>query len=125
MNNVLEMNFINKYIIKEKKDRLIYEFSNPKKRENALMRFSHNVESLVNNKFIKYRCDDKTLNKYINVKKDLYVISLDKLNGEVCTSEEAFSQLKNQYMPVIIIDDDFVVIKSENEDANDNIIVLK
>ena len=89
------------------------------------MRFSHNVESLVNNKFIKYRCNDETLNKYINVKKDLYVISLDKLNGEVCTSEEAFSHLKDQYMPVIIIGDDFAVIKSENEEGKDNIIVLK
>lgn len=124
MNNTLEMNFITTFIVKEKKDRLIYEFLNPKKRENALMRFSHNTESIVNDKFIKYRCNIETLNKYINVTSDLYVISLDKLNGEVCSSEEAFLHLKEQYMPVIILGNDFAVIKSENEESKDNIIIL-
>ena len=46
MDKIIEINFINKYIISEKKDRLIYEFSNPKKRENALLRFSHSIESI-------------------------------------------------------------------------------
>lgn len=31
MDKMIEINFINKYIISEKKDRLIYEFSNLKK----------------------------------------------------------------------------------------------
>ena len=29
--NTLELDFINTYVVKEKKERLIYEFSNPKK----------------------------------------------------------------------------------------------
>ena len=43
MNNILETNFINGFIVENKKERLIHEFSNPKKRENALMRFSHSI----------------------------------------------------------------------------------
>ena len=31
MINTLELKFINEFIVNEKKDRLIYEFSNPKK----------------------------------------------------------------------------------------------
>ena len=37
MNNILEIKFINTFIVKEKQERLIHEFSNPKKRENSLL----------------------------------------------------------------------------------------
>ena len=43
MDKIIEINLINKYIISKKKDRLIYKFYHPKKRENALMRFSHSI----------------------------------------------------------------------------------
>ena len=38
MNNTLESNFINDYIVKEKKERLLHEFSNHKKRENEMIK---------------------------------------------------------------------------------------
>lgn len=35
MNNILETNFINSFIVKNKKERLIHEFSNPKKKRKC------------------------------------------------------------------------------------------
>ena len=37
MDNLLENNFINNFIVKEKQQRLVYEFSDLKKRKTALL----------------------------------------------------------------------------------------
>jgi len=47
MNKELEIKFINSFVINEKKERLIHELSTPKKRENALLRFSHNIKNII------------------------------------------------------------------------------
>ena len=122
--NDLELNFINNFIVKEKKNRLIYEFSNSKKREDALMRFSHKIENIVNNRFIHCKCNIEHLTNYVILSGDVLVISLEKINGETCSYKEALNHLKEQYMPVIIIGEKLVIIKSENEDSKDNIFVL-
>lgn len=125
MDNLLENNFINNFIVKEKQQRLIYEFSNLKKRKTALLRFSHSVEDIVINKYIKQRCNvDNVINNLL-LPKNVYIISLGKLEGELCKNDEAINHLKEQYMPVIIIDNDIVIIKSENEESKNNIFILK
>ena len=124
MINELELNFINNYIIKEKKKRLIYEFSNSKKKKDALMRFCHNVERIINNKFIHRKCNIEYLNKHFILFEDVLVLSLDKINGETCSYSEALKHLNEQYMPVIIIGENAVIIKAENEDVKDNIFIL-
>lgn len=124
MESSLEKKFINAFVAKEKKERLIHEFSNPKKRENALLRFSHGVESVVDNKFIKYRCNINNFSKFLSLFNDVYVISLFKIDGEICSYKEAISHLQEQYMPVIIISDDYVIIKSESNELKDNIFIL-
>ena len=43
MLNPYELEFINKFIVNEKKNRIIYEFSNMNKRKDALMRFAHDA----------------------------------------------------------------------------------
>lgn len=124
MNSILEIKFINTFIVKEKQERLIHEFSNPKKRENALLRFSHNVESVVSDNFIKYRCNIDKLAKLLNLSCNVYVISLLKIGGEICLYKEAISHLDEQYMPVIIIADNYVIIKTESDGLKDNIFIL-
>ena len=124
MDNALELNFLNTYIVREKKERLIYEFANSKKREYALLRFSHDVENIIKSNFIQYRCNAGNLNIHFNISKDVYVISLSKIEGEFCPYEEAIAHLNCQYMPVIIIADNYVIIKSEDGDSKDNIFVL-
>ena len=124
MINMLELKFINEFIVKEKKERLIYEFSNPKKRENAIMRFSHKVENIVNDKFIQCRCNMGNLSNNLALSGDVYIVSLEKIYGETCPYKEALIHLNEQYMPVIIIGENTVIIKSENEDSKDNIFVL-
>lgn len=124
MNSDLEMKFINDFIVKEKKERLIHEFSNHKKRENALYRFSQHVERLVNNDLIKYRCNVDKLTDILNLSGNVYVISLLKIDGEICLYKEAVSHLNEQYMPVIIIADNYIIIKSESGELKDNIYIL-
>ena len=80
MINMLELKFINEFIVKEKKDRLIYEFSNPQKRENAIMRFSHKVENIVNDKFIQCRCNMGNLSNNLALSGDVYIVSLEKIS---------------------------------------------
>ncbi len=54
MIDYLEYEFVETFINKNKKDRLIYELRNIKKREHAVMRFCHNEKSIINeNKIVK------------------------------------------------------------------------
>ena len=87
------------------------------------MRFAHDVEKIINknNVLCRYNLD----NIDIEIKGDVYIISLMKLNGEYCCYEQAIEHLKEQYMPVIIIGDEISIIKTENEDLKENIFVLK
>ena len=124
MIDMLELKFVNEFIVNEKKDRLIHEFSIPKKRENAIMRFSHKIENIVNNKFIQCKCNMGNLGKNLTLSGDVYIVSLEKISGETCPYKEALIHLNEQYMPVIIIGENTVIIKTENEDTRDNIFVL-
>ena len=46
----------------------------------------------------------------------VYFISLDKINGEYLLYSEAINHLINQYMPIILISDNFVIIKTEDNE---------
>ena len=102
MINMLELKFINEFIVKEKKDRLIYEFSNPQKRENAIMRFSHKVENIVNDKFIWMSIKNEQKEKIIftyedcNINTDNCVV----LQQEFCV----FSESGEWILPKKILD---------------------
>ena len=61
---------------------------------------------------------------YLNISGDAYVISLSKIEGEFCPYQEAIAHLNDQYMPVIIIADNHVIIKSEGGESKDNIFIL-
>ena len=82
MLNLYELEFINKFIVNEKKNRIIHEFSNMNKRKDALLRFAHDVEKIINknNVLCRYNID----NIDIEIKGNVYIISLLKLNGEYC-----------------------------------------
>ena len=123
MLNGCELEFINKYIVNGKKKRIIYEFSNTNKRKDALMRFAHDIEKIINKHNVLYIYNIDNID--IEIKGNVYIISLMKLNGEYCSYEQAIEHLKEQYMPVIIIGDEISIIKTENEDLKENIFVLK
>ena len=53
-----EKNFVNSFIRKERRERLLYEFTNPAKRNAALNRFCHNAEDLLDEKRIIMHGDD-------------------------------------------------------------------
>ena len=83
MNFDLEEKFVNDFINPAYRDRLLFELKSSKKRLNALMRFSHNTNDLVNinmvySKLKKFEYD--ILNNFLNGQ-NFYVISFKYLNG--------------------------------------------
>ena len=64
-----------------------------------------------------YPCKEEPVIALNNIKinKMVYIISLDKINGEYLLYNDAINHLINQYMPVILISDNFVIIKTEDE----------
>ena len=49
---------------------------------------------------------------------------MKKIDGENCLFEDAIVHLSEQYMPVIVITDNYVIIKSECDSTKDNIFIL-
>ena len=123
----LEESFVNNYINPLYRDRLLFEFKSSKKRLTAIMRFSHNIDSLVkeNKVFSKLKeIDDKKLKLFLKGK-ELYVVSFKYLDGILMGVNEAVNYVCNEYMPVIIFGANVAVIKKEFEKGGDNIYLLK
>ena len=55
----LEESFVNNYINPLYRDRLLFEFKSSKKRLTAIMRFSHNIDSLVKENKVFSKLKDK------------------------------------------------------------------
>ena len=53
MSEQKEKLFVEKFICKNYRDRIFYELNSKKKRENAIMRFCHDIENLIDTKKIK------------------------------------------------------------------------
>ena len=64
------------------------------------------------------------LKQIVNLTDNVYVISMEKIDGENCLFEDAIVHLSEQYMPVIVITDNYVIIKSECDSTKDNIFIL-
>ena len=123
----LEENFINNYINPLYQDRLLFEFRSPKKRLDALMRFSHNIDKLVkrHNLILKLKkiTDDATT--FLLKEREVYVISFKYLEGTLMSVNDALNYITNEYMPVIILSNNIVVIKTEYEMGEANLYFLK
>ena len=125
MINVHEKKFINDFIVSNKKGRLEYEFSTPKKRKEAIMRFCHDLENLIDHKYVKTNISKFDLVKYVPSSTEVYIISLSKLNGEYCSIKEGVEHLNKEYMPVIILYANVAIIKTEDESSKVNVYILE
>lgn len=122
-----EEKFVNDFINTSHRDRLLFELKSQKKRLNALMRFSHNIDGLlINGKIysILKKFDYSTLKSFLN-EQELYVISFKFLNGAIMSVTEVLEYLDNEYMPVIVCGNNIAVIKKEFEKCSDNYYLLK
>lgn len=123
----LEEKFVNDFINPLYRDRLLFELKTSKKRINALMRFSHNMNDLVKKEMIYSKLkkfDNNELKKFLNGK-EFYIISFKYLNGIIMNIDEILDYINNEFMPVIICGNNIAVIKKEFEKGEDNFYLLK
>ena len=119
MNKAIEENFVNSYIIKNKRDRLLFELCG-KKRRDGISRFSHCADNLLIEAKIKlksqYISEDL---RHVVAKANsckCYVISYSQeLDGKEFNKDEVLDLISNCGMPSIAIFENFAIIQTEQE----------
>ena len=123
----LEKKFVNDFINPSYRDRLLFELKTSKKRLNALMRFSHNmndllIKDMIYSKLKKFEYNQ--LNDFLNGQ-NFYVISFKYLNGIIMNVNEVLDYISDECMPVIVCGNNNAIIKKEFEKGEDNFYLLK
>ncbi len=119
MNRLIEEDFVNNYIIKSKRERLLFELCG-KKRKDGIGRFSHYAEDILNSAKIQLKGQyiEKDLRDIVaktNSHK-CYVISyIDELDGREFNKNEILDIMLGCGMPSIAIFNDFAIIETEQE----------
>ena len=120
MNKKIEEEFVNTYIIKNKRERLLFELQNPKRREEAVGRFCHLTDELLIPSKItakgKYILDDIKTKILDSNATSCYVISFfSDIDGIELQKQDVINEIIGMGMPSIAIFDDFVIIETEQE----------
>ena len=123
----LEEKFVNDFIDELYHGRLLFELKTPKKRLNALMRFSHNTNDFIKKNMIysKLKKFDYNELKLFLKNQNFYVISFKYLEGIIMNINETLDYIRDEYMPVIVCGNNIAVIKKEFEKGEDNFYLLK
>lgn len=121
MEKDVEERFVNLYIVKSKRMRILHEFFHNEKRRYAIGRFCHMTTN-----YVKENCILDSGNKLSqeelfelmrkNNQKKCYVISWDSdIDGTWLNLEAALEAAIGLGMPSILIFDDFAIIETEQE----------
>ena len=117
----IEEEFVKKFIVKEKRNRIISELFNSNKRFDAMTRFSHSVIDILNQNLIISNNANITVEGVIDIikqqgitKSKAYVIT-DNINGEMINVQEGLNECFKSLGPAIFIMDNFCLIKEEFE----------
>lgn len=123
----IEERIVNDFISSAYCERVLFELKSSKKRLNAIMRFSHNIESLLKKEKIclKLQHFDKDKFKQFLQSEKLYVISFKYLDGIFLNIDDVLDYISDEYSSVIVFDNDRVIIKKEFEKGEDNFYFLK
>lgn len=119
MDNEIEKKFVQQFIIKNIRERLLFELSG-KKRPNGIGRFCHNADDLLIKEKIILSGNElfhdeiiKTAEKY-NSSKQWYIIAYDPiLDKKSCKLSEALNLVLGNGMAAIIVSDNMAVIETE------------
>ena len=119
--NEIETRFIQKFIVINKRDRLLFEL-NGKKRQAGIGRFCHNADDLLlKEKIIKSGRDlsrdeiVKAVEK-LNSSKHWHIIAYDpKLDKKSCKLSEALELVLGNGMAAIIVSDNMAIIETEQD----------
>ncbi len=109
---------------KNNRDRISFELSSKKKRENAIMRFCHDAELIVDSKKLIEKYDKaENVKSYLN-NANVYVLSQKYIDGIEMQTDNALQYAENEYSAVIMIGNDKCIIKSESESGSSEYFVL-
>ena len=122
MNNKFELEFINNYITKNKRERILYELASKKKRKNAIGRFCHNTSEYIDETKIVYKGNtisvyelENLIKKYTNDKEG-YLISWDSdIDGSILSIENALNEVIGKGMASIVVFSNVILIETEQE----------
>lgn len=119
MNKTIEESFVNSYIIKNKRDRILFELCG-KKRRDGIGRFSHCADNFLIETKVKLKGQHiaKDLQDVVAKTNSLncYVISYsEELDGKEFNKDEILNLILGCGMPSIAIFDNFAIIETEQE----------
>ena len=115
----IEKAFIDQYVKKYKRERLLFELSG-KKRQHGIGRFCHNAEEMVKADKIVMSGNKLFADEILAVAKQYgtsgmcYIIAFNEyLDGKQCTLKEALKRVLSNGMAAIIVCDNFAVVETE------------
>ena len=119
MNKKIEEEFVNTYIVRNKRERILFELQS-KKRSAVVERFCHGADEMLIASKIKskgkYILDDIKEKILTSNAKMCYVISFfSDIDGKEFRKQDIIDKLIGAGMPSIAIFDDFVIIETEQE----------
>lgn len=119
MNKAIEESFVNSYIIKNKRDRILFELCG-KKRRDGIDRFSHSADNLLDETKIKlkgqYISEDlQHIVATSNSHKCYVISSFEELDGKEFNKDEALNRILGCGIPSIAVFDNFAIIETEQE----------
>ena len=119
MDQKTEEQFVQIYIAKNKRERLLFELQS-KKRSDGIGRFCHRTDELLINEKVKAKGPEiwEKIESRIRMSKaqTCYVISFfPDLDGKVFRKQEVMEKIIGRGMPSIAIFDDFTIIETEQE----------
>ena len=122
-----EEDFINNFINKQYRNRLLFELKSSKKRINALMRFSHNIDDLIKKEKVSSKLknfEESELKSFLKENK-FYVLSFKHLEGCILEGNDVLEYISEELSPVIVCGTNIAVLKKEFEKGTFNFYLLK
>ena len=123
MNKELEKDFVYHFIVKEKRERLLYELSG-KKRMDGISRFCHNAVDLIRQDTIIRFGDDLFPEEILHIsekytsRKQAYVIAYqEELDRMTCDIQTALDRVLGNGMAAVILLDTIAVIETEQSNG--------
>lgn len=119
MDRGIEDNFVKTFVVKDKRDRLLYELFG-KKREQGIGRFCHNADKMLvkgkiaaSGNHLYYDEILQEVEKY-KVSGNWYIMSMNKsMDGIVCQFDEALDLVLGNGMAAIIVSDSIAIVETE------------
>ena len=123
----IETNFVRTCVRKEYQDRLIFELQSNKRREKALSKFAHSSKTILQEQFVTTTMSNlrNNLSSLANSTEHCYIISGGINDGITMALRDAIKQLETSYMLVILISQNFIVVKEEAEGNTPLVMLLE